>query len=250
MSKHYITGNTFPVKDQLRQLGCRWDAGRKAWYTEDAEIAAKAAAIVQPHPLYNSPPPQDLGTTDPAASAAKFGRHAVDGAKIVSFSVYGLAKGEGPQSDGSIRRVKGKRYVQIAHTPRRYLSRDWLEDMDMFSAAPGGSYQWDGVEIEPTADEIAADAKAVADKEAKERPIRRRAEIVRLVQTAANGKPNADFTGLAYLWGDSRMAGSELLYGDAERLIYRVSSYDDGPYTWELRDPAIAQEALTLRKES
>ena len=26
-----ITGNTYPVKDQIKALGGRWDAARKAW---------------------------------------------------------------------------------------------------------------------------------------------------------------------------------------------------------------------------
>ena len=50
----YVTGNTYPVKEELRALGCRWDAGRRAWYTDSEEVAAKAREIVQPHPMYNS----------------------------------------------------------------------------------------------------------------------------------------------------------------------------------------------------
>ena len=170
-TRHFITGNTYPVKDQLRDLGCRWDGSRKAWYTEDAEIAAKAAAIVGPTPLYNSPPPQDLGTVDPAALAARHGRRAVEGATVASFNVYGLPKGDDGDKNGTVHRIRGKRYVQVARSGRRYYSRDMLEDFDMFNEEPGGSYQWDGVEVEPTAEEAAADqakadAKAKAEQEA------------------------------------------------------------------------------------
>jgi len=31
----YIYGNTYPVKDQLRKLGGRWDSIRKAWKVPD-----------------------------------------------------------------------------------------------------------------------------------------------------------------------------------------------------------------------
>ena len=32
-----ITGNTFPVKDQLKALGGRWNAEAKAWMVPDAK---------------------------------------------------------------------------------------------------------------------------------------------------------------------------------------------------------------------
>lgn len=28
----WITGDTFPVKDELKNLGCRWSKGKKQWY--------------------------------------------------------------------------------------------------------------------------------------------------------------------------------------------------------------------------
>jgi hypothetical protein len=40
-----ITGNTYPVKDKLRALGGRWDAGKKAWMVPD-DKAAEARALV------------------------------------------------------------------------------------------------------------------------------------------------------------------------------------------------------------
>lgn len=41
--RHYIVGNTYPIKDALRDAGCRWDGDRKAWWTGKAEIAAQFA---------------------------------------------------------------------------------------------------------------------------------------------------------------------------------------------------------------
>lgn len=41
-----ITGNTFPVKDQLRALGCRWDGVNKYWTASTQDMAAKAKAIM------------------------------------------------------------------------------------------------------------------------------------------------------------------------------------------------------------
>lgn len=160
---HRITGNTYPVKEQLRALGCVWGSREKCWFAPDEETLAKARGIVQPHPMYNSPPPADLGTAGPVASAAKYGRTAVAGAKIVSFR----ASGASPVANGTIRRVDGVRYVQLAHTQPRYLSRDWLEDMDMFSLKPGHYYQWDGVAVEATEAESQADATAIREKTEK-----------------------------------------------------------------------------------
>lgn len=40
-----IGGNTYPVRDQLRDLGGAWDAGRKSWMVPESQ-AAKARELV------------------------------------------------------------------------------------------------------------------------------------------------------------------------------------------------------------
>lgn len=168
-----VTGNTYPHKDAIRDLGCAWDANSKCWFAPTKEAQTKAQAAVD-GTLWNSPPPVDTTGDESAESlAAKFGRTAVAGAEPKQFSVYGLWKGENGDLDGTIHTVNGVRYVQVARTQRRYLSRDWLDDMDMFDCEVGGSYQWTGVAVEPTAEEAAEDkaesdakAKAIADKAA------------------------------------------------------------------------------------
>lgn len=42
-----ITGNTFPVKDQLKALGGRWDAGAKGWRVP-ADKAVEAQELAGP----------------------------------------------------------------------------------------------------------------------------------------------------------------------------------------------------------
>lgn len=44
-SRITISGNTYPVKDQIKALGGRWDADRKVW-TVPADRAAEAQALV------------------------------------------------------------------------------------------------------------------------------------------------------------------------------------------------------------
>jgi hypothetical protein len=42
-----ILGNTYPVKEQLKQVGCRWNADRKCWMATTEEMAVKARSIVE-----------------------------------------------------------------------------------------------------------------------------------------------------------------------------------------------------------
>jgi hypothetical protein len=44
-NKVAITGNTYPVKDQLKLLGAKWDGLKKAWLV-DASRAEEAQALV------------------------------------------------------------------------------------------------------------------------------------------------------------------------------------------------------------
>ena len=169
-----ITGNTYPVKDKLRALGCTWNPAKKAWLAPTQEIADKAKAIVPAFPIYNSPPPRDLGSVDPVEAAKKFGREVIEGSKILSFRGSDEA-----EADGSIHKIEGVRYVQLAHAKAQYFSRDYLEDMDMFDLDPGRYHQWDGVAVKPTEDELSSEASAKAAAAAKDAP---RVEALALVK--------------------------------------------------------------------
>lgn len=54
--RHYISGNTYPIKDALRDSGCHWDGTAKAWWTAKADIAARIVA------KYNT----DVPTSEPS----------------------------------------------------------------------------------------------------------------------------------------------------------------------------------------
>lgn len=41
--RHYLIGNTYPIKDKLRSAGAKWDADRKAWWTGKKELAEQLA---------------------------------------------------------------------------------------------------------------------------------------------------------------------------------------------------------------
>lgn len=44
--RHYLIGNTYPIKDQLRSAGAKWDGDRRAWWTGKKELAEKLAGSV------------------------------------------------------------------------------------------------------------------------------------------------------------------------------------------------------------
>jgi hypothetical protein len=235
-TRTYIEGNTYPVKEQLKEAGCRWDKDRRSWYAETAEVAAKAAAIVGPTPLYNSPPPQDLGTVDAVELAAKFGRTAVVGATVKSFTVYGLGKGDNGDPNGTVVRGRGNiRYVQVARTERRYYSRDTLEDLDLFGEQPGGSYQWDGVEVEPNEAERAEDLKAAEAKAGKERAAAEaKAAMAARWLAAIEGLQEITVPPASYTKTGERLEISDKSYGEQIRLpdgrigwARHWSGYDD-----------------------
>ena len=37
--RHYITGDTYPIRRAIRGAGCKWDADAKAWWTGKRETA-------------------------------------------------------------------------------------------------------------------------------------------------------------------------------------------------------------------
>lgn len=54
MTDVLITGNTYPVKDQLKALGAKWDADAKGWRVP-TDKADQAQAIVATGPGANAP---------------------------------------------------------------------------------------------------------------------------------------------------------------------------------------------------
>lgn len=63
--RFYLRGNTYPVKDQLRSAGCKWDPDAKCWYTGKREVAEQLVSQLQ-----QSPTPSAETTSSSAASNA------------------------------------------------------------------------------------------------------------------------------------------------------------------------------------
>jgi hypothetical protein len=56
-----IEGNTYPIKDQLKQLGCRWSGVDKCWTTNDEATYAKAVALLNGEEVsMEKPPPKPI----------------------------------------------------------------------------------------------------------------------------------------------------------------------------------------------
>lgn len=49
-----VTGNTYPVKDQIKALGGKWDADKKAWMVPDGKFD-QAMALVSGAPKSSKP---------------------------------------------------------------------------------------------------------------------------------------------------------------------------------------------------
>lgn len=242
-----ITGNTYPVKDKLKAIGCRWNSAAKCWTATGEKMIAEADQIMSGQPTYNSPPPQDLGPIDIAAECAKYKRVPI-GTETVPFR---LATSKGADGTGELLWGKSKgvrnRYLVLRTGRATYLSRSWLEDMDLFHLDPGYYCDVQGVAVEPTPEEIASDPAVTKAKEEGKK--KRRNEIERLVQQghSSAGKQDprsfhADLTGLTKVWGNKVYT----LYTDGiSRLVFCESSSDDWA-AWEHIDAALVAEALTL----
>lgn len=225
--KVYIEGETYPVKDQLKAAGCRWDKDRRQWYAETEEITEAARKIVPATPIYNSPPPQDLGTTGPVELAAKFGRIALAGATVKSFTGYGKV----PSPVGTVVHFSksGVRYVKVANARPRYFSRDMLEDFDMFNTKPGYQYQWDGVSVEPTAEELAADKSQADATAAKEDAPKAWNAVVAKIDQVVTARPAwVSEATLVAKWGKPAMVhtGSyPVIHLSDSEIYYHVPGY-------------------------
>src|SRR5262249_2998848 len=56
--KHYIQGTSFELKEQLKELGCQWDAASKQWYHLDQQVAAKTQEVVDRQARKSTPAPE------------------------------------------------------------------------------------------------------------------------------------------------------------------------------------------------
>jgi hypothetical protein len=247
--------------DLVREKGGVWDRDRKVWLLPTADAKTEIERAIEADQKRAARQREEAKRVEEARKAAA--RKPVE----QLLSEAGRQQRDGKQA-GFTRHLGHGRKVEIVHdvpTPGEIMQRkdgpwmlvevgdvylitdDDIEDQDAWSSYPNGSGWYVGYEaipVEPTAGEAAARA----EKDAAAARAKRRQEIEGVVRHIDHYKP-ASTTGLARLWGDSRMAGSETMYGDATRLVYVVSSYDDGPHVWELVDQTLAAEALALKVE-
>src|SRR5690606_26519871 len=45
--RHYLVGDTYPVKGAIRDAGCKWDRDRGAWWTGKRDVAEAIVASVK-----------------------------------------------------------------------------------------------------------------------------------------------------------------------------------------------------------
>lgn len=71
--RHYVIGNTYPIRAELRGAGCKWDPDAQAWYSGKREtvesFAAKVAAgEVQAEASYRKLPDGSWGVLVPGTA--------------------------------------------------------------------------------------------------------------------------------------------------------------------------------------
>lgn len=79
--RYYITGNTYPIKDRLKNAGCKWDSTKKAWWTHDSAMAQSIASWSSHSP--SSPPPSSSSSANknPGKEAYVAGKATYKGGK-------------------------------------------------------------------------------------------------------------------------------------------------------------------------
>lgn len=209
-------------------------------------MAEKARQVVADQPPLNSPPPQDLGPVDVQQECAKYGRTPLE-AGTTSFSLE-AAKNESPLGTTFWGRHSQKRnlYLVLKASRPSYMSRDTLDDYDLFNKKPGWYCDVEAVAVEPTPQEISADPQIAKAKTAAENA--RRHEIERLVCTAAQAKDSRlqafNLQNMTKCWATS--VCTYAMYADLTHLVYVYSSSDDW-FQWILADQTLAAEALKLQ---
>jgi hypothetical protein len=70
--RHYILGNTYAIKDRLRDAGAKWDPERKAWWTGKRDVAEQFAGQADAAPSSERPSrPDGERLTDDTELAGK-----------------------------------------------------------------------------------------------------------------------------------------------------------------------------------
>lgn len=46
--RFYLCGNTYAIKNELRDAGCTWDPARKQWWTGKKDVAARFSGEIKP----------------------------------------------------------------------------------------------------------------------------------------------------------------------------------------------------------
>jgi len=80
--RHYIRGNTFPIKDRLRAAGCKWDSDAKAWWTGKLETAVELVQGTCGQPANDAPPTTPAPDSDRGADRAAPGESAIVAARV------------------------------------------------------------------------------------------------------------------------------------------------------------------------
>lgn len=236
-----ISGNTYQVKEKLKELGGKWDPEKKAWMVP-ADKAAEAQKLVAA-----TPRAQPLKTASEPRKQYKAPPRLQPGEQFVTWPSKG--RGDGYEAGRTYRfsRVKGgggpDGCYWTATAAGKAKHTQYTDD-----TREGEWYCW--AHVRPATD---AEAAPVVEKAlATEAKKARKAELTHQLRDSYSAAsvvehvpPDAEV-----LWQEARMAGSETWYRAADTIYYVRSDYDMGPICW--RTTATAEQlaeakALGLR---
>lgn len=122
--RHYLVGNTYPIKGAIKAAGCSWDPNRGAWWTGKREVAEQllaglASGAVQPVARWVKLP-TGFGVLVPAGAAAEPGAKVRVSSRDGGVKEVELAAVVETQADGArVFAVPPRKPVSTSGAPRR-----------------------------------------------------------------------------------------------------------------------------------
>jgi len=109
-SRYEIAGNTYPIREQLKEIGFRWDGEDEIWYTWDPEkwdqVFGRVVSIQKTNRRIKIPDSISPSLVPPSVSSGGEYRISTDGACVNNPGPGGWAAVI--VHDGNVRRVKGR----------------------------------------------------------------------------------------------------------------------------------------------
>ncbi len=147
-------------------------------YGDDVTLGSLRRYIERQNQKRSAPPAAAAAQIDPVAAAARWGREAVAGAQVKTSETLMSDRHDTPTADGTVCWILDTLYVQVSHDQPCYMGEDELDDLCRHGERPGWRYQWRGVAVVPTEEELRARAQDEAERRAAKELAAERAALI------------------------------------------------------------------------